>query len=245
MKKVHTSFTVFVMLVAGLFASPMWADEAKPAAEKVTAHQVVEQTTARVMTIITEAQGYFDQDPERFYGEIEKVLDDVVDFDSFARGVMGKYASKRMYMTLASDEEKKHFVARMRRFSDTFRQGLVRTYAKGLLAFNGNRVEVVPPTEEPVRGESVTVVQHIYGEADKPYVVHYKLRQDREGHWKLRNVTIEAINLGKVYQSQFASAAKQYDGDIDKVIDNWSVDPTATAEAESDGDDENADTDAG
>jgi phospholipid transport system substrate-binding protein len=52
------------------------------------------------------------------------------------------------------------------------------------------------------------------------------MRQDRGGEWKLRNVTIEAVNLGLVYQSQFSSAAKQYDGDIDRVIDNWSVDPT-------------------
>ena len=45
-------------------------------------------------------------------------------------------------------------------------------------------------------------------------------------------MTIEAVNLGKVYQSQFYSAAKQYKGDIDKVIDNWSVDPTGNSNAE-------------
>lgn len=242
MNTLRNSLMVLMALIASVLAMPLSAQAQETPGAEPSAHQVVENTTDRVMAIITEAQQYFDDDPERFYGEIEKVLDDVVDFDSFARGVMGKYASKRMYMTLSTDAEKQAFVARMRRFSDTFRNGLVRTYAKGLLAFNGNRVEVVPPTEKPVRGESVTVVQHIYGEAEKPYVVHYKLRQDREGHWKLRNVTIEAINLGKVYQSQFASAAKLYDGDIDKVIDNWSVDPTATAEAEGD---EDADSDAG
>jgi len=52
------------------------------------------------------------------------------------------------------------------------------------------------------------------------------MRRDKKGQWKLRNVTIEAINLGKVYQSQFYSAVKQYNGDIDQVIDNWTVDPT-------------------
>lgn len=197
-----------------------------------TAHQLVEQTTQRVMAIITEAQGYFEQDPERFYQQIEGVLADVVDFDSFARGVMGPYASKQMYLSLKSSTERQQFKERMKRFSDTFREGLVRTYAKGLLAFSGNRIEVLPPTEPEQPGESVTVVQHIYGEADKPYVVHYKLRQNPDGEWKLRNVTIEAINLGKVYQSQFASAAKQYNGDIDKVIANWTVDPTASDPSE-------------
>ncbi len=63
--------------------------------------------------------------------------------------------------------------------------------------------------------------------------MQYKLRKNRQGEWKLRNVTIEAINLGKVYQSQFSSAAKLYSGDIDRVIDSWTVDPTAN-KAESD-----------
>lgn len=243
MKLFHNHFMAIVALAVGLLATPLWAAEAQAATTQVSAHEVVEQTTQRVMAIITEAQGYFDEDPERFYSEIEKVLDDVVDFDSFARGVMGKYASKRMYMTLKTDEEKKQFVARMRRFSDTFREGLVRTYAKGLLAFNGNRIEVLPPDEDVVNGDSVTVIQQIYGEAEKPYVVHYKLRQDRKGNWKLRNVTIEAINLGKVYQSQFASAAKLYEGDIDKVIDNWTVDPTSGS-GEAVGEDDSGD-DAG
>lgn len=219
--------TYLVVLLGTLGSSSLWA-EAK--SKQPTAHEVVEQTTQRVMKIITDAQGYFDEDPERFYQEINGVLEDVVDFDSFARGVMGKYASKRMYMSLATEEEKKQFIANMKRFSATFKEGLVRTYAKGLLAFNGNRIEVIPTKENPEPGESVTVEQHIYGDAEKPYVVLYKLRQDREGAWKLRNVTIEAINLGKVYQSQFASAAKLYEGDIGKVIDNWSVDPTSQGE---------------
>lgn len=228
----RVKFKALLMLLALFLASPLWAAEAQAATGQMSAHEVVENTTQRVMTIITDAQNYYDDDPERFYREIEKVLDDVVDFDSFSRGVMGPYASKKMFNSLQSVEEKKAFVERMRRFSDTFRNALVRTYAKGLLAFNGNRIEVLPPEGEYDSGESVTVVQHIYGESEKPYVVHYKLRQDRAGEWKLRNVTIEAINLGKVYQSQFASAARLYEGDIDKVIDTWTVDPTATNESE-------------
>lgn len=228
---IRPNLTVLMTVLVSLLASPLWAAEAQAATRETSAHAVVEQTTSRVMNIITQAQGYYDKDPERFYREIEKVLDDVVDFDSFARGVMGPYASKKMFNSLQTRDEKKAFVARMRRFSETFRNALVRTYAKGLLAFNGNRIEVLPTTGEHAPGDSITVVQHIYGDAEKPYVVHYKLRQNRAGEWKLRNVTIEAINLGKVYQSQFASAARLYDGDIDKVIDNWSVDPTASEES--------------
>ena len=192
------------------------------------AYDVIEATTNNVMTVITEAQGYFEEDPERFYREIEDVLGAVVDFDSFARGVMGKYASKRAYMALSTTEEKQAFKQRMSRFSNIFREGLVKTYAKGLLAFNGNRIDVLRPKGKPAESSSITVVQHIQGEAEKPYVVHYKMRLNGDREWKLRNLTIEAINLGQVYRSQFYSAVKLHKGNVDKVIDNWSVDPTAS-----------------
>lgn len=208
------------------------AAEAEPAAVKASqkgAAETVAATTERVMTLIDEAQDYYDEDPERFYGEIELILDEVVDFNSFARGVMGRYASKKYYMSL-SDADKKAFRGRVTRFSNTFKDGLVQTYAKGLLAFGGTRIEVEPLSEGDKSKSGVTVLQKIYGDAEQPYQVHYKMRLDKHGSWKLRNLTIEAVNLGKVYQGQFSSAVKQYEGDIDKVIDNWSVDPRADAE---------------
>lgn len=193
--------------------------------DKLDASETIRQTTDQVMAVIEEAESYYEQDPGRFYREIETVLDKVVDFNSFARGVMGPYGSKKMYVTLQTRDEKEVFKARINRFSSVFKQGLVQTYAKGLLAFGGTRIEVDPLDDEQKGSRSVTVVQRIYGDTEKPYNVLYKMRENRAGDWKLRNVTIEAINLGKVYQGQFAAAAKQYDGDIDKVIDNWSVAP--------------------
>ena len=110
------------------------------------------------------------QDPQRFYDSVGEVLEDVIDFDGFSRGVMGQYASKKMYSSLQTDEKKAAFRERMKRFSKTFRTGLVQTYAKGLLAFNGNRIDVLPPEEgENLSGDaSVTVTQHIYGESESP-----------------------------------------------------------------------------
>lgn len=225
--KLIQSMVMVMALALTIVASPVvLADQKQP-----SAHEVVQATTDRMMAIIDDARGYFDQDPERFYREIESVLDDVVDFDSFARGVMGPYASKKGYLALDTQEEKKSYKERMGRFSQVFKDGLVHTYAKGLLTANGTKIVVLPPKEgEDLSGaSSVTVVQNIYGEAEKPYVVQYKMRTDNDGEWKLRNVTIEAVNLGVIYQSQFASAAAQYRGDIDRVIDDWSVDPTATS----------------
>jgi phospholipid transport system substrate-binding protein len=210
-----------VVVAMAVAWSSLLAAEAAP-----TPYQLIKSTTDRVTTTIEESKAYYDQDPQRYYAQIDTIMSEIVDFDSFARGVMGNYASKREYNRLATAEEKAAYRARMTRFSKVFRGALVETYAKGLLAFSGNKIEVLDPEEADPDSGSVTVVQHIYdGNAEKPFVVLYKMRKDKAGQWKLRNVTIEAVNLGKVYQSQFASAVKQHGGDVDKVIDGWVVVP--------------------
>ncbi len=190
-----------------------------------TPYKVVSDTTDQVLVVVGQARNYYADDPQRFYGQVDHILDHTVDFKSFTLGVMGRYGSKRGYDQLTTAAEKTAYKNRIKRFSETFRKALVQTYAKGLLAFDSDRTEVVIPETIP-ETNSVIVTQKIYSEDDdEPYTVLYKMRQNRSGQWKLRNITIESVNLGKVYQSQFASMAKQYDGNIDEVIDNWVVVP--------------------
>lgn len=224
---------LLMSLVAGwaqALAAGNWANEPDP-------HRLVEMTTDKVMGVIHEAQGYYEQDPDRFYTQIEAVLGQVVDFDSFARGVMGRYASRQRYQALTSDADRAEFRQRVERFSETFRRGLVETYAKGLLAFNGQKIEVVPPRSGEVRDRAARVMQRIYGDSAKPYSVQYSLRRDQEGHWKLRNVIIEGVNIGATYRNQFAAAVEQY-GSVDAAIDHWQVEPNLEGQTAGDGSDD-------
>lgn len=207
-----------VMLIASTLTTAAMAAAQSP-------DQLITQTTERVVSLAKEAQGYYDKDPQRLNKQVERVMSDVVDFDGFARGVMGMYASDQRFKALKTDAERAAFTARVARFTEIFRRGLVETYAKGLLRFDGQRIEVVAGRSS-VNGANATVVQNIYGNADKPYVVQYSLRQGASGgEWKLRNVIIEGVNLGSTYRSQFASSAEQYHGDLDQVIANWRVEP--------------------
>ena len=47
--------------------------------------------------------------------------------------------------------------------------------------------------------------------------------QNKSGDWRLLNVIIESVNLGEVYRDQFLASAREHDGDLDAVIDNWAV----------------------
>ena len=65
------------LLVFGLLLSAVGASAQIKAAE-----DLVEQTTARMLTLIEEAKVYVDEDPERFYVAVEELLNPVIDFQA-------------------------------------------------------------------------------------------------------------------------------------------------------------------
>jgi len=192
-----------------------------------TAYDVVQETTERVMAVVDAAAAYADQDPERYFNELQGILDNVVDFSGFSRSVMGPYASRQRYQSL-SDEGKRELRDQVERFTQVMRTGLVRTYGKGLLAFGGSRVEIQRPQDEDQEEGKATIRQLIYSDAPEPYVIEYQMRLDGDGHWKLRNLIVETINLGVIYRNQFQASAKDYGGDLNAVIDNWTASTDAS-----------------
>ena len=221
------ALAAFVMLLS-LVATGARADDES---DKVTpvdprsqsAEDVLRETTTRMLAVIDEARDYVDEDPERYYAAVEKVLDPVVDYRGFARGVMGQYATSARYRSL-DEAGRDKLRAQLERFSDTMRRGLVRTYSKGLLAFGGTRVEIDDNSAGEVNDERATLRQLIYSDSGQPYVVVYQMARNGDGYWQMRNLIVESVNLGQIYRSQFEAAARKSGGNLDEVIDNWSAD---------------------
>jgi len=172
--------------------------------------EMVRQTSDAVLALIDKAQGYASEDPERFYREVESLLSPVVDFKSFARSVMASYYRQ------ATPEQRQ-------RFADTFKWGLVRTYALALTDFKDGKVIVVPPDRPPRNPKRQTVKMEIHTSAGEVYPVLYSVTQDDQGEWQIRNLIVNGVNMGLTYRNQFNSAMHdpKFDGDLDKVIDGW------------------------
>jgi phospholipid transport system substrate-binding protein len=227
--RIANNFFSGVVFLSLLLCSGVFVVQANAASEDP--YQVVQQTTEQVLAIVKEAKGYAQKEPERFHKEVTTVLEKVVDFDHFARGVMGSYASAQRYKALTSEAEKAAFNERIQRFSSTFKQGLIDTYANGLLNFNGQKIETLPLRKgDNLASGSVSIVQNIYNDTGKPYVIQYSMRLTKSGEWKLQNLIIEGINLGLTYRSQFAESAELNKGDLDKVIATWKVEPKVASE---------------
>lgn len=220
MKK-NTRLTLFISWLLCIFAV-----SAANAAKMNTPYDAVESTTDQMISLIVEAKGYAEEDPERFYKELNGLINPMIDFPSFTRSVMGEFGTKAYYSSL-SKADKAAYREQYKRFVSVFRDGLIQTYAKGLLVFNGQKIEVVKPKDDVLLAEmkkpSVDVTQYIYGSSGKRYQVMYKMRRDKKGDWKIRNVTIESINIGKVYRGQFEAAMNKHGNDLKKVVDTWSV----------------------
>lgn len=195
-------------------------------------YQLVQQTSQSVLDFVRTVSADYEKDPGRFNAQVLAIMDPVVDFDYFARSVMGTYASDAKYNALKTDAEKQAFKENVQRFSNLFKQGLVDTYGKYLFKFSGEKIETVPARKgDDVSKGFVAVLQNIQTGKNKPFVVQYSMRKNSAGDWKLQNVIVEGINLGQTYRTQFAQAADKYHGDLTAVINNWQVAPQTALEA--------------
>ena len=178
--------------------------------------------TVEVMAVVVEAGSYVDKDPERYYQQVQTILDPVIDFRGFARSVMGPYASTERYRSLDAAGQ-----ARLReqldRFTEVMRLGLVRTYSKGLLAYGGSRIEVLSDADENQASGKATVRQLVYSTQPDPYVLIYQMGRGKAGSWQLRNIIIEGVNPGEIYRNQFEASARKNNGDLDAVIESWTA----------------------
>lgn len=197
------------LLMAAVVGLTSVGAQAKEDAEH-NAHDMVRETSDAMLALIEEAKGYAEDDPERFYQEVEDLLMPVVDFDSFARSVMA------VHYRDATPEQRE-------RFAETFRTGLVRTYAMALTEFEDGEVVVVPPDRPPRNPKRQTVKMEIRTDAGEVYPVLYSVVQEDDGEWQIRNLIVNGVNMGLTYRNQFNGAMKDpdYDGDLDKVIDSW------------------------
>ncbi len=197
--------TVGLLTACWLLASGAWAAETVDPKQE-TPHQLIEEVTEVLFEVVQEYDKG-DKDTESYYDEIQGLLEPVVDFEFIAKAVMGSHRSD------ASDEQIDSFV-------EVFKRGLVTTYAKGIANYVDSEISIRPPDEDVKDKRRVSVDQEVKHDGST-YRLSYTMAQNRSGEWKLINLVLDGVNLGRSFRSQFGQAAKKYDGDLDKVIDNW------------------------
>jgi len=133
----------------------------------------------------------------------------MVGFDFIAKNVMGP-----AYWRQASLEQREQFLK-------LFKRSLVETYVKGMSQSLDYQLELLED-ESKVFKTQASIVQKITG-PDSTSMVVYTLGLGKSGVWKVTNVVLDGVNLGKTFRSQFAQSVKENSGDIAAAIAGWSA----------------------
>ena len=187
-------------LVALLVASAAWA---RPVGKD--ASDLVKQTTEKMLAALRDQQQMIREHPEKVYDLVSEIVLPHFDFQYMARSVLGKYWNR------ASPQQQQ-------RFTEEFRNLLVRTYASSLSEYSGQKVNFLPlrPGEQV---DEVTVRTEIQQKAGFPVPVDYELKyQDEAKQWKVVGVTIDGLNLVLNYRTSFGNEIRQKG--LDSTIEN-------------------------
>ncbi|MBT2370992.1 MlaC/ttg2D family ABC transporter substrate-binding protein [Pseudomonas fluorescens] len=189
-------------LLVLLAALPMMAN----AVAAGSAHDLVQDTTNRMLADLQANKEKYKQDPSDFYEALNTIVGPVVDAEGISKSIMTvKYSRK------ATPEQ-------MTRFQENFKRGLFQFYGNALLEYNNQGITVDAPKDES--GDRTSVSMTVKGSSGAVYPVAYTLEKIN-GEWKLRNVIINGINIGKLFRDQFADAMQRNGNDLDKTINGW------------------------
>ncbi|CAB1400823.1 Uncharacterized ABC transporter, auxiliary component YrbC [Pseudomonas fluorescens] len=189
-------------LLVLLAALPLMAN----AAPGQSAHDLIQDTTNRMLADLQANKEKYKQDPQDFYAALNSIVGPVVDAEGISKSIMTvKYSRKAT-------------PAQMQRFQENFKRGLFQFYGNALLEYNNQGITVDPAKDES--GNRTSVNMTVKGSNGAIYPVQYTLEKIG-GEWKLRNVIINGINIGKLFRDQFADAMQRNGNDLDKTIDGW------------------------
>lgn len=171
-----------------------------------TPKEVIQTTTTQLLSDLKANKEQYKANPSAFYDALNANLGPVVDADGISRSIMTvKYSRK------ATPEQ-------MQRFQENFKRSLMQFYGNALLEYNNQGITV--GAEKKDGDDRASVDMTVKGNNGAVYPVSYTLTK-LNGEWKVRNVIVNGINIGKLFRDQFADAMQRNGNDLDKTIDGW------------------------
>ena len=177
-------------------------------AQQLTAIETAELGVETLLETVVASRDFFLSDRERYFTEVESVLNTFVDFNEVANVVMNRYAVD------ATVEQKQ-------RFAGILRNTLTRFYGASLVNYNGEELVFLPSNNEDAESRTDTVVGMELRGSDSNLRLQYQMFLNENDEWKLKNLSLAGINLGRQYFTQFSALMTQHNNDIDLVLDNW------------------------
>lgn len=169
-------------------------------------HDVIKTATDQLLAGLKTNKTLYSNDSAAFYKFLDGIFTPVVDIEGISRSIMTVKYSKNATP------------AQMKRFEETFKRSLFHFYGNALLEYNDQDIRVLPEIKQ-TDPERATVKMEIVGKHNEIYPVEYTMV--KLDQWRMRNVIVNGINIGKLFRDQFDESMSRNGGNLDKTIDTW------------------------
>jgi len=168
-----------------------------------TPEQLVRSTADVILTEIKKNRELYTKNYAKLYQMADEKVLPHFDFRRMSQWVLGRAWRN------ATPEQRDRFVA-------AFRDLLVRTYSTALLNYRDQEIIYIPVPFKPGDDEALvkTEVKQSGGQPNIP--IHYSFFKNRDGAWKVYDVTIEGVSLVTNYRSVYTTKIR--DKGIDALI---------------------------
>ncbi|MEA1050203.1 ABC transporter substrate-binding protein [Lamprobacter modestohalophilus] len=173
------------LLVAGilLLAWPLASLGAEPSAT-----QLVERTADKMLSTLENRRAEVERKPQLINELVDSILAPHFDFEQMTRLAVG-----RDWRTASPTQQQE--------LTDSFRDLLVRTYAKSIMKYSGEDI-VYEAARPGTRSKTVVVPTEVRAPGSAPIPIDYYMLE-RGSSWMVYDVVIDGVSMISNYRSQF------------------------------------------
>ncbi len=177
----------FVLLVWSLAGIPAQALLADP-------RDLVQDTTERVLEQVRVDRESLENNPEKMFSLVDEVVFPHFDFPRISQWVLGKN-----WRQAQADERQE--------FMNQFRRLLVRTYSSALLEFQDTSITYGEAQQKP-ESKTASVLAALESDSGEPVPIMFRMHE-RDGPWKVFDVSVDGVSLVSTYRASFAAEIQQ------------------------------------
>ena len=172
--------------------------------------ELIDIKSQEMVVVLTTENELFNTNPELFKDKIKDIFEPLIDFNRVSASVMGK-----KYFLSATKEERVEFI-------EVFKFSLLDIYAETLSQW-GDAEIITDFSYDEKKNKIVSVKQNLLT-TNNIYPIIYKLREYKNGTYKIVNIIINGINLGQTFHNQFQALAIEKEENISLIISEWESD---------------------
>ena len=161
-----------------------------------TPDEVVKETAEGVISHIESNRSILEAHPEKIYDMVNELVIPRFDFISMSKWVLGKH------WKIASETQRLEFIAQ-------FKALLVRTYARALLEYSGQKIKYYPAEQNPQSNLAVVKTELTsLNNTQTILPILYRMHQKNE-EWKVVDIAVDGVSLVTTYRGSFATQIKK------------------------------------